>query len=240
MSVEMEIASYIDSLSVPKPRFYKIDRQVIDQKTFHVQLQTFNNSLICFNCPYVSYLTMKHINLELSKSLTSKKDALKKLKLKYDRRVGNVNMTPVQSVILSDFEENLDFNNSVQLISGSQAILMSSSGEMNLLKVLMKQFENSTLNLPIVNLLESVVSIVKDACGREFTKLHFINEDKSVLDANITKLIVQVWQIFTQYFMQFNYIDFLRNFDTIKLKTDPKDILSTLKVLLDIGNPYNC
>lgn len=206
-----------------------------NDNNFSVSLQKYTNTLICEYFPITSSLTMKYINEELQQSLTIKNETLKKLKKKYNQ-TRNVNI--IHEIILNDFNEELESLNHIQLIPNAQSNLMSTTSENQLIQMIIKQFEDNVENNSMENEYLKIYEFLNIASKNNFTNLEFINNNQSISRDQLY-IIVQVWQIFEQFFKQFDYYDYLQNYIKIKQSnSDSKFILSIIRILLEIG-PIN-
>ncbi|WBR61501.1 hypothetical protein [Drosophila suzukii associated hytrosavirus 1] len=213
----------------------KVSRIDVVDSSFSVDLQKYANTLIYRNFPLVASLTLQAIDEELEQSLEMKENTLRKLKKKYNKKSRNVNV--VYDIIIDDFEMAIEGN--VKLIPDAHANLMRTTNENNLIQVIIKQFEQNQEGKPIEKEFLNIYTFLRNACKYKFTNLVFADDNQENLDEYMVARIVQVWQIFQQYFRQFDYPDYLDNYYTIKRSTDTKFILSILRILVEIGT-INC
>lgn len=203
---------------------------------FGIVLQRFTHAIICEKYPFVASMTLQHIDNELAVSLRRKERTLAKLKKKYNKRTRNVNV--VQDIVIQDFEMSIEDN--VMLIPKPHSNLLRTAPERNLITIIIKQFEAALEGKLIEKEFTNIYTLLRDACDNRFTQLEFLNSNQQTLDSVIIYRIVQVWQIFDQYFKQFNYFDYLQNYYTIKNKSDTKFVASILRILIDIGPTIQC
>lgn len=99
------------------------------------------------------------------------------------------------------------------MIAKPHANLIRTTKENNLVHIIIKQSEASLEGKPIEKEFKNICSLLRETCDNKFTQFEFINERQQVLDEYMIYRIVQVWQIFDQYFKQFYYLE---NYYTIK------------------------
>lgn len=207
----------------------------VPDDSFAINLQKISNTLTCDFFPFVASLSLKYIDEELAHSLDTKQKTFKKLKKKYSKRKQNVNF--VHDIIIDDYEMAIEDN--VQLIPNAHANLMKTSNERNLISIIIKKFEQKLHGKDPDKEYINIYKFLQNACEYEFTQLDFSNSSQTTLDEHLTDRIIQVWQIFQQFFAQFDYNNYLVNYYAIKNKTNTRYILSIIRILLEIG-PINC
>lgn len=204
-------------------------------ENFAVSLEKIANTLIFNNFPLVASFTLSSIDSELSQSVEMKRQTLEKLKNKYNKRSKTVNI--VHDIIMDDF--NMIVDGDINLITDAHADLIKSTEEKNIIQIIMRNFENIVENKAVESHFENLYNFLRTACNNNFTKLEFTNEKQNILDQHMIYRIVQVWEIFQQYFKQFDYEDYLKHYYEIEKKSDTKFIISIIRILLDIG-PIKC
>lgn len=199
-------------------------------------MQRVTNIFIQDFFPIVSELTMHSLEQELNASLNMKERTLKKLKKRYKNSKQNINI--ISTLTNDDYE--MDIEGNVKLITDSHAYLMRSARETNLIQIILKQYEKAIEGKSIELEYTKIYTLLREYCENTFTKLEFVNQKQSVLDDVLIQRIIKVWQIFDQYFKQFDYLDYLNNYNTIKAKADTSFILSIIRILVDVGAVTRC
>lgn len=208
------------------------DAAPVKDVMFGPRLQKFANQLIYRTFPIVSSLTLKYVDDELGVALEMKQRTLRKLKKKYERLNAN-NINIVQDIYIDDYEMAVADN--VKLVPDDQARLLRTTNESNLIQIIIKNFEANVQGRPIDTEFKKIYSLLNEFCDNRFTRVEFTNTNQQTLDEHLLERIVRVWQIFEQYFKQFDYVDYLQNYYTIKSRADIKFTLSILRILMDVG-----
>lgn len=219
-----------------------VDKQLIEtdasRRAYNVNLQRFTNTIISQQFPFVASVTLKCIDDELSQSLNMKIDTLERLNKKYNKRSRNINI--VNDIIIDDFDMYIADN--VQLIPNAQADLMRSTKESSLVALLFNQGDENnkhTNNKTTKNEQQNIYNLLRYACEYKFTQLVFKDNTQRNLDQHMIYRIAQVWQIFQQYFEQFNYSEYLKNYYDIKRTANIAPIINIIRILVEIG-PITC
>lgn len=219
-----------------------VDKQLIEtdasRRAYNVNLQRFTNTIISHQFPFVASVTLKCIDDELSQSLNMKIDTLERLNKKYNKRSRNINI--VNDIIIDDFDMYIADN--VQLIPNAQADLMRSTKESSLVALLFNQGDENnkhTNNKTTKNEQQNIYNLLRYACEYKFTQLVFKDNTQRNLDQHMIYRIAQVWQIFQQYFEQFNYSEYLKNYYDIKRTANIAPIINIIRILVEIG-PITC
>lgn len=219
-----------------------VDKQLIEtdasRRAYNVNFQRFTNTIISQQFPFVASVTLKCIDDELSQSLNMKIDTLERLNKKYNKRSRNINI--VNDIIIDDFDMYIADN--VQLIPNAQADLMRSTKESSLVALLFNQGDENnkhTNNKTTKNEQQNIYNLLRYACEYKFTQLVFKDNTQRNLDQHMIYRIAQVWQIFQQYFEQFNYSEYLKNYYDIKRTANIAPIINIIRILVEIG-PITC
>lgn len=207
-----------------------IDRDY--HQEFAVDLQRASNAVISFSYPLVSVMTLKSIVDELNESIKSKKHTLDKLRKKY--RHNNLNV--IHDVIIDDVEMYNSEN--LRLFTGSQSELVHSVTQPSMLQIIFKQIEDNVGKNSDPEFQE-VYNFIHLACNNNFTKLSFENSNQTSLDPNTVYRIIQVWQVFEQYFKQFDYPDYLDHYNEIRFITKTGFVADIIELLVKAG-PISC
>lgn len=206
------------------------------EHTADVELQRVANIFIRYYMPYVSELTLNSVEKELVSSLDIKRRTLKKLKRKYRKYSQNASI--VRDIINDDCEMAIEGN--VKLLTDMHVSLMRSANENFLIKTICNQFQATIKGASGDHEYENIYKLLKEYCTNHFTKFEFVNDKQPKLSSDMITRLVQVWQIFDQYFKQFDYLTYLKRYYDIKEKSDSKYILSIIRILLDIGSLTPC
>lgn len=203
-----------------------------DLATFGPRMQRLTNNIINSNFPIVSSLSLKYIDDELGIVLDMKKRTLKKLKNKYERD-GRNTVNIVQDIYIDDFEMAVADN--VQLVPDAQTSLMRTADDSNLIQIIIKNFEATEKGVAVDREFTKIYELLNDFRDNTFTKVQFTNTNQSTLTDDMINRIVRVWQVFDQYFKQFDYYDYLLNFNQIKNIKSTKFPTTILRVLMEVS-----
>lgn len=203
-----------------------------DLKTFGPRMQRMTNNIINSSFPIVSSLSLKYIDDELGIVLDMKKRTLEKLKNKYERD-GRNTVNIVHDIYIDDFEMAVADN--VQLVPDAQTSLMRTADDSNLIQIIIKNFEATDRGTAVDREYTKIYELLHDFRDNKFTKVEFTNSNQNTLTNNMLEKIVRVWQVFDQYFKQFNYYDYLQNFNQIKNIKSTKFPTTILRVLMEVS-----
>lgn len=219
--------------NIPELVFETIHISTKSGDNFASNLQAATNNIIGLQFPYVAVMSLKNIANELNKSLSAKIKTLEKLKKKYRKQ--NINV--VQDIIIDDFE--MYNNNNIKFFTESNTKFLESMNDKSLIQIIIKQFENNLRGKQVDEEILNVYKLLQTACNYQFTKLTFANESQTVLNDKTLYRIVQVWQVFNQYFKIFDYLDYLENYYSIKNKTNVNYVSTIIELFVKIG-PITC
>lgn len=207
------------------------------ESNFEHDIELYCDKLTRYYFPYVTKLSLQTLSNDLNKRYNDKKLTLQRLEKDYIRRQRHVNI--VHDITINDYEMAIEGN--VNLLSNAHIDLMKTIDEKSLIPIICKQFENINKGIESTKNYENIYSLLRKACENKFTQLHFVNNNQAVLSPQLVYIIVQVWQIFDQYFKIFNYLEYLKNYISIKNISDIKFVYSILRILVEIGpQTINC
>lgn len=222
---------------IPEMRFEPFHR-VDGGDKFRVALNEFTNTLIYENFPFVASLSLKAIHDELKESLDQKRITLRKLKEQYKK---TMHANIMSNIIINDFEM-ADADNA-QLVPNAHSSLLSTADDLAIVNVVMElAAPGYHKDDEIDKSLEEFSKLLRFACDYTLPRIYFKNTDQTVLAPNTIYCISQVWLLFDQYFKQFDYLDYLKNYFAVRSvdNNNTKRINNIIRILVNIGPINNC